>query len=203
MKNIWLYFLLFVLYFFWIQTQTWLSTVQSNNAIKDRIHDSKLVNQTIHFLTKNKNISSILIASTTFLIDSTLTILIIKSLLHNQIRYPIILLLGIILRQFCQYISTLPMPQGMIWHDPGFPTLYMVYDVKNDFFFSGHTFIAMLIGMELIEKYNFIGKIYGVFFIICQIGFVLITRSHYFIDVYAAITTYFTLQYLYNIFEKI
>ena len=37
----------------------------------------------------------------------------------------------------------------MIWHDPGFPSFLVTYHVANDFFFSGHTAIAVFGAIEL------------------------------------------------------
>ena len=48
------------------------------------------------------------------------------------------------LRQICQGLCTLPPPPGIIWRNPGFPALLVTYDVGNDFFFSGHTALAVL-----------------------------------------------------------
>jgi len=53
------------------------------------------------------------------------------------------------LRQLCQALVVLPAPQGMIWRDPGFPTLFVTYGTGGDFFFSGHTAIAVLGALEL------------------------------------------------------
>jgi len=59
----------------------------------------------------------------------------------------LVLLLG--LRQIMQAICALPAPPNMIWHYPGFPSLLVTYNVGNDFFFSGHTAIAVFGGIEL------------------------------------------------------
>ena len=52
------------------------------------------------------------------------------------------LVLLMALRQLVQSLCPLPAP-GMIWHYPGFPSLLVTYRVANDFFFSGHTAIAV------------------------------------------------------------
>ena len=51
----------------------------------------------------------------------------------------LVLLLG--LRQVMQALCALPAPPNMIWHYPGFPSLFVTYNVCNDYFFSGHTAI--------------------------------------------------------------
>src|SRR5258708_38151616 len=52
------------------------------------------------------------------------------------------------LRQICQAVCTLPPPPGIIWRYPGFPALLVTYAVSNDFFFSGHTALAVLGALE-------------------------------------------------------
>ena len=59
----------------------------------------------------------------------------------------LLLLLG--LRQVMQALCALPAPPNLIWHYPGFPSLFVTYGVANDYFFSGHTGIAVLGAIEL------------------------------------------------------
>jgi len=49
-----------------------------------------------------------------------------------------------------QAVCALPPPPNMIWHYPGFPSLLVTYHVANDFFFSGHTAIAVFGAIELV-----------------------------------------------------
>ena len=116
---------------------------------------------------------------------------------------PIYLLIGgVILRQLCQYMSRLPAPDGMVWFNPGFPTLLLNYEVNSDFQWSGHTYISVLFGCELLKSHNWLIKLYALFHIVSEISFVLITKGHYFMDIYGAITSYFMLIYLYDKFFK-
>jgi len=52
------------------------------------------------------------------------------------------LVLLLALRQVMQALCALPPPPNLIWRYPGFPSLFVTYNVGNDFFFSGHTAIA-------------------------------------------------------------
>jgi hypothetical protein len=197
------YGLLLISYWLWIKSQTWLATdIKTDCGIVDRIHDLDLVNRTTHYLESNRDVAIFHIAFTTFLIDITLLGIMFYSAVMNRLRFPIIYLNGILLRQICQFINRLPMPEHMVWFDPGVPTIFMVYAVANDFFFSGHTFTGIALGIELIGYNNWLMKIYGAFFIVYQMAFVLVTRAHYFMDVYAAIATYFMLRYFHDIYEK-
>lgn len=47
------------------------------------------------------------------------------------------------LRQISQAAIALPAPDGAIWRHPGVPSLFVTYQVGNDFFFSGHTALAV------------------------------------------------------------
>ena len=87
------------------------------------------------------------------------------------------------LRQLSQLCCTLPPPPGIIWRDPGFPSALVTYDVGNDFFFSGHTALAVLAAIE-------IGHVapwwLGLTVILIALGealIVLILRAHYAMDV--------------------
>jgi hypothetical protein len=97
----------------------------------------------------------------------------------------LVLLLGV--RQILQAICALPAPPNMIWHYPGFPSALVTYNVGNDFFFSGHTAIAVFSGIELAR----LGKpwltIVAVGIVLFEIATVLILRAHYTMDVFTGI----------------
>ena len=95
----------------------------------------------------------------------------------------ILILFG--LRQLCQTLCTLPPPPGMIWRNPGFPALLVTYSVGNDFFFSGHTAVAVL---GAIEAAHFGPAWLGVIAACIALGemlLVLVLRAHYTMDVVA------------------
>ncbi len=194
-----LLFITFVLYAFWIPSQTFLSTdIRTENKIIDRIHDSETFVYILNYLEENSHVARFNIALTTFLIDITIFSVMAWSILYNYPRPVVLFFIGITLRQVCQFINRLPIPDRIIWYDPGFPTLFMVYAAENDFFFSGHTLTALIFGLELFDSKYLSAKIYGIFFIIYQIFFVMVTRTHYFMDVYAATATYFMISYFYE-----
>jgi PAP2 superfamily C-terminal len=97
----------------------------------------------------------------------------------------LVLLLG--LRQIMQAICALPAPPNMIWHYPGFPSLLVTYNVGNDFFFSGHTAIAVFGGIELAR----LGKRWITFvavgIVLFEIAAVLVLRAHYTMDVFTGL----------------
>ncbi len=89
------------------------------------------------------------------------------------------------LRQISQLCCTLPPPPGIIWRDPGFPTVLVTYNVGNDFFFSGHTALAVLGAIEICQ----IGPWWlGAIAVVVALGealIVLVLRAHYTLDVIA------------------
>jgi len=184
------------LYGFWLLTQAYLAADTSDEVLIDRIHNSQLVNATVAYLYHNPSIASFHIALTTLLLDVTITGVMVASILTGKPKPIIMMILGVFLRQVNQAMTKLPTPEGMVWFDPGFPTLYMIYEAQNDFFFSGHTLTSLITGGYLLESNNFALKIYGVIYIAYEITFVLLTRAHYFMDVYAAVSTYFMLRWI-------
>jgi len=94
----------------------------------------------------------------------------------------LVILLG--LRQLMQALVALPAPENSIWHYPGFPSLLVTYDVANDYFFSGHTAIAVLGATELAR----IGKAWvtglAVLIVVFEIATVIVLRAHYTMDVF-------------------
>lgn len=87
------------------------------------------------------------------------------------------------LRQICQGLSTLPPPPGIIWRNPGFPALLVTYDVGNDFFFSGHTALAVLGAIEAAcLGPSWLAALAGCI-AVGEVIIVLILRAHYTLDV--------------------
>jgi hypothetical protein len=97
----------------------------------------------------------------------------------------LVILLG--LRQLMQAIVALPSPPNTLWHDPGFPSLLVTYGTGNDYFFSGHTAMAVLGATELMR----IGKGWlsaiAVLIMVFEITTVLVLRAHYTMDVFTGL----------------
>jgi hypothetical protein len=94
----------------------------------------------------------------------------------------LLLLFG--MRQICQSLCALAAPPGIIWHDPGVPGLLVTYGVANDFFFSGHTGLAVLGAVEMVR---FGGRRWlplAVIIVVFEAAAVLVLRAHYTMDVF-------------------
>jgi hypothetical protein len=121
------------------------------------------------------------------LIDGLALFLLGRWLFGPSVRPFLGLVLLLALRQVMQAICALPAPPNMIWHYPGFPSLLVTYNVGNDFFFSGHTAIAVFGGIELArlgKRWLTIGAVGIVLF---EIATVLILRAHYTMDVFTGL----------------
>lgn len=95
----------------------------------------------------------------------------------------ILILFG--LRQLCQGVCTLPPPPGILWRKPGFPALLVTYEVGNDFFFSGHTALAVLGAIEAAQRGPLWLAIPAALIALGEMLVVLVLRAHYTMDVVA------------------
>jgi hypothetical protein len=94
----------------------------------------------------------------------------------------LVLVLG--LRQLMQALVALPAPEHSIWHYPGFPSLLVTYGVGNDYYFSGHTAIAVLGATEFARfGRRWITGLGGAI-VVFEVATVLVLRAHYTMDVF-------------------
>jgi len=94
----------------------------------------------------------------------------------------LLLLLG--QRQVMQALCALPAPPNLLWHYPGFPSLFVTYNVANDYFFSGHTGIAVLGAVELAKLRKPWLTVLAVTVVMFEAVTVLVLRDHYTMDVF-------------------
>ncbi len=128
---------------------------------------------------------ALLIASSA-IIDALGVFLLAVSIFGKTVRPFLGLLIIFALRQLCQMLCALPQPEGILWRAPEFhvPTLLVTYEVANDFFFSGHTALAVLGTVELVR---FAGRRWlwlGVLIALFEATAVLLLRAHYTLDVF-------------------
>jgi membrane-associated phospholipid phosphatase len=83
-----------------------------------------------------------------------------------------------------QGLCALPTPPNMIWHYPGFPSLFVTYNVGNDYFFSGHTAIGVFGALELARQRRQWLTGLALAVVLFEIATVLILRAHYTMDVF-------------------
>jgi PAP2 superfamily C-terminal len=151
--------------------------------IGDKIHDWMAP---LHQkLLKNRGWSRILLITSSLGID-LLGLSVLYLGIFGESFSPIVgLFFILILRQGSQYLTALPAPEGMIWDDPGVPSLFVTYHVANDLFFSGHTALAVYGTLVLASLGNLPLTLAAVALGIYEIFAVLALRAHWTMDVYA------------------
>src|SRR5262249_37771252 len=137
---------------FWTQSLIGSRTLPEGVVIGDGIHD--LLATPNQFLHDHPGAANALLIGSSAVIDSLGLFLLAVSIFGKTVRPFLGLLLLFGMRQVCQLLCALPPPSGIIWRDPGVPTLLVTYDVATDFFFSGHTGLAVLGAVELARLGN-------------------------------------------------
>lgn len=91
------------------------------------------------------------------------------------------------MRQASQAFVALPAPKGAIWRHPGFPSLFVTYHVGNDFFFSGHTALAVYGAMQLSSLQIPALTVLGIVIAALEAVVVIVLRAHWTMDVLAGL----------------
>ena len=141
------------------------------------------------YLRQNQQSAFALLIVSSLCIDLLTFFLLGWSVFGRSIRPFLGLLLLFGLRQIVQALCALPAPPGMIWESPGFPSILVTYEVANDFFFSGHTAIAIYGAIEL-ARFGGV-KLWPVALVLAAFltASVIVLRAHYTMDVYAGAIT--------------
>lgn len=125
----------------------------------------------------------ILLATSSLLIDSLILITAIHWVLYSKTwRLAIGLLFFYLFRGIVQCLFQMKFPNGYLWDYPNFPSLTVSYLKTNDFFFSGHVGLPILIAREW--KANNKNILFGISIGICVIEIItmIFLRGHYTID---------------------
>ncbi len=172
----------------WFFTQSLIASRPfPENGIGDGIFD--LTSGIHHYLFTNVEAANLLLIVSSLVIDVLGAFLLLSSIFGSTVRPFIGLLIVFALRQICQALCALPAPEGMIWRDPGFPNFLVTYGTASDFFFSGHTSIAVVGAVELARLGRPSLKLLGFFIAIFEATTVLFLRAHYTMDVFTGVIT--------------
>jgi hypothetical protein len=170
----------------WFWTQSLIGARTAPAAgIGDALHN--LTAGLNSYFSQNPGAANALLIVSSALIDALGLFLLGRWLFGGSVRPFLGLFLLMALRQLMQAICALPPPPNMIWHYPGFPSLLVTYHVANDFFFSGHTAIAVFGAIELSRLHRAWLKASAVLLVFFEIATVLILRAHYTMDVFTGI----------------
>ncbi len=158
-------------------------------GIGDAVHDWT---RSLHArLVRNPGAANALLVVTSLFIDGFGLFLLGSALFGPSMRPAVALLLLFAFRQVAQAICALPAPPGMIWRHPGFPSLLVTYGVANDFFFSGHTAIAVLGAIEAWKVAPGWVGLAAAGIACLEAVAVLVLRAHYTMDVLTGIVAAF------------
>jgi len=169
---------------FWTQSLIGARTPPAS-GIGDALHN--LSAGANSYFAQNPGAANALLIVSSALIDALGLFLLGRWLFGGSVRPFLGLFLVMTLRQLLQAICALPPPPNMIWHYPGFPSMLVTYHVANDFFFSGHTAIAVLGAIELSRLRRYWLTVLAVLIVVFEIATVLVLRAHYTMDVFAGI----------------
>jgi hypothetical protein len=173
---------------FWTQSLIGARTAPAS-GVGDALHN--LTAGLNSYFAQNSRAANALLIVSSALIDALGLFLLGRWLFGGSVRPFLGLFLLMALRQAMQAICALPPPPNMIWHYPGFPSLLVTYHVANDFFFSGHTAIAVFGAMEIFRLRRRWLTVAAVLMVVFEIATVLILRAHYTMDVFTGIVTAF------------
>lgn len=166
----------------WFWTQKLIArNLSGMSGIGDAVH--RLTSGWHHyFMTHEKSANRALVISS--LCIDLLGISLIAAAVFGATFAPFIgIIIVFSLRQVSQLCCTLPPPPGIIWRDPGFPTVLVTYDVGNDFFFSGHTALAVLGAIEICQMGPWWLGAIAILIALGEAMIVLVLRAHYTMDV--------------------
>jgi hypothetical protein len=169
---------------FWTQSLIGARTAPTS-GVGDLLH-SATANWNAYFA-RTPVAANFLLISSSAIIDALGIFLLARWLFGGTIRPFFGLLVLMALRQLMQAICSLPAPPNIIWHYPGFPSLLVTYGVANDFFFSGHTAIAVFGAIEISRlRQNWLTAL-AILIVVFEILAVLVLRAHYTMDIFTGL----------------
>jgi PAP2 superfamily protein len=179
----------------WFWTQSLIGArIAPPTGIGDGLHN--LTAGLNAYFSQNATAADALLILSSALIDALGLFLIGRWLFGGSVRPFLGLFLLMTLRQLMEAICALPPPPNMIWHYPGFPSLLVTYHVANDFFFSGHTAIAVFGAIELSRLRRNWLTVLAALIVIFEVATVLVLRAHYTMDVFTGIVAALWVAYL-------
>ena len=167
---------------FWTQSLLGARTPPAAGGIGDALHN--LTAGLNSYFAQNATAANALLIVSSAFIDALGLFLLGSWLFGGSVRPFLGLALLMLLRQFLQALCSLPVPAGMIWHYPGFSSLLVTYRVANDFFFSGHTAIAVFGAIELSRFRHKWLTAFAISLVLFEVTTVLVLRAHYTMDVF-------------------
>lgn len=170
--------------FIWYRTQTFIGNHSIKDAgIQDGVH--RLTARLHGYFSSHEKSANLALIISSLFIDLIGISLIVISIIGQTFAPFLGILIVFSMRQISQLCCPLPPPPGIIWRSPGVPTVLVTYGVGNDFFFSGHTALAVLGAIEIYHSGPWWLGAIAIAVAIGEALIVLILRAHYTMDVIA------------------
>ena len=163
-------------------TRSFQSSRRSAECIRDSVLEAS------QFINDKLNTDPILLrllqVTSSMIVDfAEITVMITYIVKGTHVTFPLQLIFFYVGRGIVQGIFLFGHPQGVIWTDPGVPSLAVPYGIFSDYYFSGHCgFLTMMI----LENYKLGNRklAAGISVFLPYLAFVLVaTRVHYSIDI--------------------
>lgn len=173
----------------WLFTQRLLGSrkIKNPDQIGDYLH--LWTEKYNRCLNQSPQLAKWLLISSSLVIDLLGVFIIIQTFVGASVRPLLALIALFTLRQINQAITILPTPKGMIWHNPGVPSIFVTYHVSNDLFFSGHTALAVLGALELAQLGGGYFIMLAIAAVIFEMVAVILLRAHWTLDVFTGAVT--------------
>ncbi|MCE9554330.1 MAG: phosphatase PAP2 family protein [Planctomycetes bacterium] len=183
----------------WFLTQSLLATRGDTAVIVDEV--LKWTAPIHGWLSEHRAAANALLIVSSLGIDLLGVFLLVWSIFGPSIRPFLGLLMLFALRQLCQATCALPTPPGMLWFQPtlgnwAVPSLLVTYGTSNDFFFSGHTALAVYGCVELARLGRKPLIALALALALFEMATVIVLRAHWTMDLYGGIVTALLAAYL-------
>ncbi|HEX5791047.1 MAG TPA: phosphatase PAP2-related protein [Luteolibacter sp.] len=166
----------------WFLTQKLIAgKVEAGGAINDLAH--RLTARWHRYFLDHPKVTDRVLITTSLGIDVLCLSLIAMAVFGPTFKPALAIIIVFAMRQITQMCCTLPFPPDYIWRHPGFPSLLVTYGVSNDFFFSGHTALAVLAAIEISQQAPWWIGAPVIAIAAAEALIVLILRAHYTMDV--------------------
>lgn len=170
----------------WFVTQRMIGARSlADGALYDHLH--VVTERWNEWLNRNPRAANAILVASSFCVDAVTLFVLVYSVFGPSFKPFLGLLVLFVLRQVAQATSALPVPKGIIWRNPGCPSLFVTYGVSNDLFFSGHTALAVYGAMQLAALQIPALTALGIVVAVLQVVAVIALRAHWTMDVLAGV----------------
>jgi hypothetical protein len=130
---------------------------------------------------------TVLIIASAFL-DLALIVFLLEYIVWGKSwRQVIVPILFYTVRACLQAITVLGFPEGYIWENPGFYSVFITYIKSSDFFYSGHVGIMLYCCIDMHDRGNMFISRYCLFCSIFEGIVMILMRCHYISDIIGAV----------------